>query len=142
MRKLLLVCAMTTMWAGATRAGDRAAGSPAAKAAPSTAIHSLDGSDWLLATDPGNAGKKDRWFQSPRPAAKKTRVPWIIQDAFPGYHGVAWYWKRFTPPANPHAQARAGACCGSGPSTTWPRCGSTACPSAATRGAKASSCSM
>jgi len=27
-------------------------------------------------------------------------VPWIIQDAFPGYHGVAWYWKEFEAPAN------------------------------------------
>ena len=30
----------------------------------------------------------------------------IIQDAFPGYHGVAWYWRDFTPPANPHADGR------------------------------------
>ncbi len=28
-----------------------------------------------------------------------TLVPWIIQDAFPGYHGVAWYWKEFDAPA-------------------------------------------
>ena len=33
-------------------------------------------------------------------------MPWIIQDAFPGYHGVAWYWRDFTPPVNPHAGGR------------------------------------
>ena len=36
----------------------------------------------------------------PRAGAKKTKVPWIIQDAFPGYHGVAWYWRDFAAPAN------------------------------------------
>lgn len=35
-----------------------------------------------------------------RPEAKRTKVPWIIQDAFPGYHGVAWYWREFVAPAN------------------------------------------
>ena len=33
-------------------------------------------------------------------------MPRIIQDAFPGYHGVAWYARTFTAPANPHAQGR------------------------------------
>jgi hypothetical protein len=35
-----------------------------------------------------------------------TKVPWIIQDAFPGYHGVAWYWRQFDAPTNPHAGGR------------------------------------
>jgi hypothetical protein len=35
-----------------------------------------------------------------------TKVPWIIQDAFPGYHGVAWYWRDFVAPTNPHPQGR------------------------------------
>ena len=81
------------------------------KAAPadqplSAAIVSLDGGDWLLGTDPKNVGREEKWFEAPRPQAKRTRVPWIIQDAFPGYHGVAWYWRTFTPPANPHAGGR------------------------------------
>ena len=50
-------------------------------------------------------GKK-KWFETPRPEAKPTKVPWIIQDAFPGYHGVAWYWREFAAPANPHAGGR------------------------------------
>ena len=44
--------------------------------------------------------------QQPVAEAKETEVPWIIQDAFPGYHGVAWYWRDFQAPANPHAHGR------------------------------------
>ncbi len=65
----------------------------------------LDG-EWLLAVDPGNVGREQNWFEAPRPDAKTTRVPWIIQDAFPGYHGVAWYWKDFQAPVQPHANGR------------------------------------
>ncbi len=68
-------------------------------AAP-TAVISLDGDQWLLAPDPKNVGRQELWFNSPRPGAKKTKVPWIIQDAFPGYHGVAWYWRDFAVPKN------------------------------------------
>ena len=54
---------------------------------------SLDGA-WKLATDPGNTGKADKWFASgPRPGAVDSNVPGIIQQTFPGYHGVVWYWK-------------------------------------------------
>lgn len=27
-------------------------------------------------------------------------------DTFPGYHGVAWYWRDFAAPANPHQDGR------------------------------------
>ena len=43
---------------------------------------------------------------APREEAKPTKVPWIIQDAFPGYHGVAWYWREFDASPNPHAGGR------------------------------------
>ncbi|HOZ48050.1 MAG TPA: glycoside hydrolase family 2 TIM barrel-domain containing protein [Candidatus Hydrogenedentes bacterium] len=76
----------------------------AASATPSP-VTSLDG-EWWLATDPGNVGQTETWWSSPRPDAKPTKVPWIIQDAFPGYHGVAWYWKDFVAPANPHPNGR------------------------------------
>ncbi|NQT38044.1 MAG: glycoside hydrolase family 2 [Planctomycetes bacterium] len=69
-------------------------------------VVSLDGNDWLLATDAKNVGRLQQWFHTPRPEAKRTKVPWIIQDAFPGYHGVAWYWHTFTAPANPHVGGR------------------------------------
>jgi hypothetical protein len=65
-----------------------------------TTVASLDG-QWLLATDPRNVGRDGQWWTAPRPDAKPTKVPWIIQDAFPGYHGVAWYWREFEAPANP-----------------------------------------
>ena len=81
------------------------AGLAAAGKAVSSLIVPLDG-QWLLATDPQNVGKRERWWEQPVPAAKSTLVPWIIQDAFPGYHGVAWYWRDFVAPPNPHPQGR------------------------------------
>src|SRR3972149_460571 len=71
-----------------------------------TAVISLDGDDWLLATDPENVGREQHWFTAPGEGAKRTKVPWIIQDAFPAYHGVAWYWRDFSVPANPHPGGR------------------------------------
>ncbi len=63
-----------------------------------SSITSLDG-QWLLAVDPQNVGRASRsGSREPVAAAKPTKVPWIIQDAFPGYHGVAWYWRDFTRP--------------------------------------------
>lgn len=72
----------------------------------STIIVSLDGSDWLLATDPKNVGRDEKWWEKPTAGAKAAKVPGIIQVSFPTYHGVAWYWREFTPPANPHAGGR------------------------------------
>ena len=60
----------------------------------------LDG-EWLLATDPQNNGQAAGWPAAPAAEATRTKVPWIIQEAFPGYHGVAWYWRAFEAPANP-----------------------------------------
>lgn len=66
-------------------------------------VVSLDGDGWLLATDPKNVGRDEQWWKEPRPDAKPTKVPWIIQEPFPGYHGVAWYWRDFeaAPPPFP-----------------------------------------
>ena len=71
----------------------------------SRSVICLDG-NWLLATDAGNEGVEEAWFNQPVADAKPTRVPWIIQDTFPGYHGVAWYWRDFETPQNPHPQGR------------------------------------
>ena len=87
------------------RAGEAATSVPAGQPLSSTVV-SLDGDQWLLATDPTNVGRGEEWFKTPRAEAKSTNVPWIIQDAFPGYHGVAWYWRDFAAPANPHTQGR------------------------------------
>ncbi|MCP4641087.1 MAG: glycoside hydrolase family 2 [bacterium] len=69
-------------------------------------VVSLDGDRWLIATDPDNVGRGRNWQTAPVAEAKPTKAPWIIQDAFPGYHGVAWYWREFEAPANPHPQGR------------------------------------
>ncbi len=70
-----------------------------------TRIHGLDG-EWFICADPLNTGLKQRWFREPRKEAKATRVPGIIQEVYPGYHGIAWYWKDFTPPRHhsPHGR--------------------------------------
>ncbi|MHC1767168.1 MAG: sugar-binding domain-containing protein [Verrucomicrobiia bacterium] len=70
------------------------------------AVVTLDGDQWRLATDPRNVGREEKWFEAPRTNAVGTRVPWIIQDAFPGYHGVAWYWREFNTPTNSHVGGR------------------------------------
>ncbi len=67
---------------------------------------SLDGENWLLDTDSKNVGRAEQWFNAPTKEAKPTRVPWIIQEAFPAYHGVVWYWHDFDAPANPHRGGR------------------------------------
>jgi hypothetical protein len=71
----------------------------------STMVISLDG-EWLVGTDPQNIGRDEKWYSGPVRGAKPAKVPWIIQDPFPGYHGVAWYWREFVAPPNPHAQGR------------------------------------
>ncbi|MBI4607187.1 MAG: glycoside hydrolase family 2 [Planctomycetes bacterium] len=88
--------------------GPRALGDPGAEEGrpEGTRVVSLDGDDWLLLPDPRNTGNAEEWFRAPREGAKQTRVPWIIQDAFPGYHGVAWYWKRFEALGDPRPHGR------------------------------------
>ena len=107
MRHVTLVL---TVWLSVPLAADAAAAQPGPATPGASAVASrvipLDGDDWLLVPDPKNVGRQQEWFRAPRPEAKRTKVPWIIQDAFPGYHGVAWYWRPFTPPANPHPQGR------------------------------------
>ncbi len=71
-----------------------------------TTILSLEGNDWVVAADPGNAGRTEAWWTAPRPDARPIRVPGIFQEALPGYHGVAWYWREFTPPQNPYPDGR------------------------------------
>lgn len=99
------VAVLLVLASAVARAGEAATAGPVAQPLTSTVV-CLDGAGWLLATDPTNAGREERWFETPRPEAKPTTVPWIIQDAFPGYHGVAWYWREFEAPANPHADGR------------------------------------
>ena len=55
----------------------------------------LDG-DWKLALDPQNVGRQAGWAVTP-PASglEDTPIPGIIQQVFPFYQGVAWYYHRF-----------------------------------------------
>ena len=72
----------------------------------SSKVISLDGDGWLLATDPQNVGRQQQWWAEPQSTAKPTKVPRVIQDTFPGYYGVAWYWRDIEVPVNPHPQGR------------------------------------
>ncbi len=65
----------------------------------STQTMSLNGNDWRIAIDSNNVGRQNAWFKIPPvSASKQTKVPWIIQDIFHDYHGVAWYWREFDTP--------------------------------------------
>ncbi len=72
---------------------------------PSTVV-SLAGDDWKVAADPDNAGRDQAWWKGPVAQAKPVRVPGILQEALPGYHGVAWYWLEFTAPQNRYVHGR------------------------------------
>lgn len=53
---------------------------------------------WTLAIDPENQGKEQKWFENDRQeGAQEAPVPGILQQVYPDYHGVAWYWHSFTP---------------------------------------------
>jgi hypothetical protein len=71
-----------------------------------TQVMTLNGKDWLISIDPRNEGRENKWFVTPRADARSTKVPWVIQDVFPGYHGVVWYWREFLAPTNPHPEGR------------------------------------
>jgi hypothetical protein len=69
-------------------------------------VISLNGT-WLIAMDPLNRGREEEWFrQRGGPDARETRVPSVIQETFPGRHGVAWYWRTFTAPRHPARDGR------------------------------------
>jgi hypothetical protein len=53
---------------------------------------------WVLARDPQNRGREEGWFGSIRAEAVPAPVPGIIQQVFPAYHGVTWYWRAFNLP--------------------------------------------
>lgn len=72
---------------------------------PATVV-SLEGNDWKVAADPNNAGREEAWWKAPVAGARLARVPGILQEALPGYHGVAWYWREFTAPAKVYVEGR------------------------------------
>ena len=113
MRRIALLIGFGLLTMSGARHGNAAAEGPASDqsqirraACEPTRVISLDGDQWHLAPDPKNVGRQEAWWKAPRPDARRTKVPWIIQDAFPGYHGVAWYWRDFAVPLNERPSGR------------------------------------
>ena len=76
------------------------------QATADTKVLSLDNNQWLVAPDPTNSGWRDKWWEQPRHEAVRISVPGVIQEKYPGYHGVAWYWTEVAVPVNPHPRGR------------------------------------
>lgn len=53
--------------------------------------------EWYIAKDEENTGICNSWENEIAPSAEKAYVPSIIQQFFPEYHGLAYYWCKFTP---------------------------------------------
>ncbi|MBE5731623.1 MAG: hypothetical protein E7353_01185 [Clostridiales bacterium] len=51
--------------------------------------------NWFITTDPKNVGINDNWQNAIQESCIPAFVPSIIQQFFPAYHGVAWYWNTF-----------------------------------------------
>ncbi|MBP8129846.1 MAG: hypothetical protein KA184_09745 [Candidatus Hydrogenedentes bacterium] len=77
--------------------GDAAAADPALQSTRTP----LDGPGWVMATDPANTGREEDWFKQPAADATPAEVPNVLQEVFPGYHGVAWYWRTLSLPPHP-----------------------------------------
>ena len=56
---------------------------------------------WHIACDPENRGHADLWFDNMPASAQPAPVPGIIQQVFPDYHGLVWYWTHFNLPVLP-----------------------------------------
>ena len=59
--------------------------------------------NWKIACDPSNIGIANNWFKSIKDDAMPAPVPGVIQQVFPEYHGVAWYWLNFKSQLNAEA---------------------------------------
>jgi hypothetical protein len=63
--------------------------------------------DWTICRDDADVGLQQAWYRSVQSGAVPIRVPSILQEAFPAYHGVVWYWTTFQAPSRSSAGARA-----------------------------------
>ena len=72
------------------------------------------GDGWRVARDPDNAGKTNGWATAVRADAKPVPVPGVIQQTYPYYSGVAWYYRSVSRPvaqAGERIKLRFGAVC-------------------------------
>ena len=53
--------------------------------------------NWFIDKDPENKGIETGWSEKISDTAVPTPVPSIIQETLPEYHGVAFYWCKFSP---------------------------------------------
>jgi hypothetical protein len=105
MQRLLMAWLLGVILAGnAARGAEQP--TPAFGAAKPATLLSLDGSGWFVAIDPGNVGREHKWWLKPQADAKPTSLPRTIQSVFPGYNGVAWYWRNIAVAENPHKDGR------------------------------------
>jgi hypothetical protein len=51
--------------------------------------------NWFITTDPDNKGKEAGWFDTIPNDVKPAPVPGVIQQVFPAYHGLVWYYHNF-----------------------------------------------
>ena len=61
---------------------------------------------WFIAKDECDLGKSESWEKAVRPEAVPAHVPSIIQEFFPEYHGLAYYWCKFTPDMDAYEDGR------------------------------------
>ncbi|MEI6512408.1 MAG: sugar-binding domain-containing protein [bacterium] len=70
-----------------------------------TSVQILNG-DWFITTDPDNRGKEAGWFNTIPTDVKPALVPGVIQQVFPAYHGLVWYYHSFRPDQKASANER------------------------------------
>jgi hypothetical protein len=70
-----------------------------------TSVQILNG-NWFITTDPDNRGKEVDWFNSIPEDVKPAPVPGVIQQVFPAYHGLVWYYHSFRPTQKATANER------------------------------------
>ena len=61
---------------------------------------------WQVKTDGDNRGRNEQWFEAIPGDTKDIPVPGIIQQVFPAYHGLAWYWRKVEVPLRPQLGER------------------------------------
>ncbi|MBQ7524894.1 MAG: glycoside hydrolase family 2, partial [Abditibacteriota bacterium] len=58
-----------------------------------TTLDAPAGGGWKIVRDPTNRGMIDRWQRAVPHGAVDIRVPGTLQEAFPGYWGLVWYYR-------------------------------------------------